>query len=149
MRQTFKTVPSVYLLLFDNQNVLLGKRVNTGYEDGKFGLVAGHVEANESLRSAMVREASEEIGIHTSPDNVELSLVMHRFASTSTPPERLDFFMSIKEWQGQPINMEPGKCEELTWFDLDNLPNEIIPYIRFALEQVRAGNRYCEYGWES
>ena len=52
---------TVALILISDNNVLLMKRCNTGYEDGKYALPAGHIEEGESLKTAMVRETSEEI----------------------------------------------------------------------------------------
>jgi 8-oxo-dGTP pyrophosphatase MutT (NUDIX family) len=70
-RNSFKIIPSVYLLLFKGNQVLLSKRANTGYEDGNYGLVSGHVESNETLREAMVREAAEEVGLTLLPETYQ------------------------------------------------------------------------------
>jgi|GEM_PF-153898 len=147
-RQTFKAVPSVYLVLLHGTKVLLSKRANTGYEDGKYGLPAGHVEAGESLLSALARESAEELGLQLSEDIIEHALTMYRFAPTSNPPERMDFFFVVKNWQGQPDNKEPEKCAELTWFEISKLPTNIIPYIKHALRQIVFGNSFCEFGFD-
>jgi 8-oxo-dGTP pyrophosphatase MutT (NUDIX family) len=47
---------------FDAVQVLLHKRQNSGFMDGSYSLVSGHVEANESFKQAMIREAHEEAG---------------------------------------------------------------------------------------
>ena len=146
-RNAFKTILSVYLLLIREKHVLLSKRAHTGYEDGKYGLVSGHVEANETLKEAMAREVAEEVGIILPIESINMVLTMHRFSTTSTPPERLDFFMCVEKWHGDPVNMEPAKCSELCWFETHNLPDNIIPYIRYALSEILAGNKYCGYGW--
>lgn len=147
-RETFKTVPAVYLVLLKGTKVLLSRRTNTGYEDGNYGLVAGHVEAGESLRAALARETSEEIGIELLEEAIEHALTMYRFASTSTPPERMDFFFVVKNWDGKPENKEPNKCAELTWFDIHKLPANTIPYIKHALKQIVFGNTFCEFGFK-
>lgn len=149
IRETFKAVTAVYLVLIDGNKVLLSKRANTGYEDGKYSLPAGHVEAGESLRSALAREAAEEIGIQISEDAIDHALTMYRFAPTSNPPERMDNFFAVKNWQGGPKNKEPEKCSELTWFDINKLPTNTIPYIKHALKQIVFGNTFCEYGFQS
>jgi 8-oxo-dGTP pyrophosphatase MutT (NUDIX family) len=146
-RHSFNAAPSVYLLLFKDDHVLLSLRTNTGYVDGYYGLVAGHVEVKETLREATVREVKEEIGLTLEEHDIDVALVMHRYSAISTPPERLDFFMRINKWQGEPINMEPEKCSDLRWFELSQLPNNVVPYMEYALNEVVAGERYCEYGW--
>jgi len=54
---------AVYLLLLRDGQVLLLRRHNTGYEDGNSRVIAGHVERDERVTTALVREAAEEVGI--------------------------------------------------------------------------------------
>ena len=39
-----KIIPASYAVLIKDNKVLLVRRFNTGYEDGKYSLPAGHVE---------------------------------------------------------------------------------------------------------
>lgn len=146
--KTFKIVPSVYLVLVDGNSVLLSLRKNTGYQDGMFGLVAGHIEERETIREAAIREACEEAGLHLSVEQIGITLIMHRFAEESNPSERLDFFVLVQNCTGDPVNMEPNKCAELRWFDINDLPVNTIPYIKSGLRHILAGNNYCEFGWQ-
>ena len=54
---------AVYLLLLREGHVLLLRRHNTGYEDGNYSVIAGHVDPGERVTQALVREAAEEAGI--------------------------------------------------------------------------------------
>ena len=54
---------SVYLILQNQNKVLLSKRKNTGWFDGYYSLIAGHLHPKESASTAIIREAKEEIGI--------------------------------------------------------------------------------------
>lgn len=124
--------------------ILLSRRFNTGYEDGKYSVPAGHLDEHETVRQCCIREAAEEIGVTISPKNLTLVHVMHR----KHIDERIDFFFIPTEWQGEIGNQEPSKCDDLRWFDLDRLPANIIPYIKTAIKNSRKKIFYSEFGWE-
>ncbi|MEI9913427.1 MAG: NUDIX domain-containing protein [Candidatus Saccharibacteria bacterium] len=52
-KDKFKLIPAVHLLLVDKDKILLLRRFNTGYEDGKYSVVAGHIDGGEAASSAM------------------------------------------------------------------------------------------------
>lgn len=66
--------------------------------------------------------------------------------------ERIDFFLEAPRWIGTIVNTEPDKCDELRWAHLDQLPENVIPYVRCALakyQQQPIGSVWFEsYGWE-
>jgi len=64
-------------LIKDNK-ILLYLRQNTGFADGFYSLVAGHVDGNEKVRSSMITEAKEEVGIVILPEDLEITCVMHK-----------------------------------------------------------------------
>ena len=134
---------SVHLLLVRGNTVLLLRRYNTGYEDGNYSLVAGHVEGGEELTAAMVREASEEVGIGISPSDLEVVGVIH----SMTDKEYVHFFLKASQWSGEVCNMEPNNCDDLSWYDFRDLPENIIPYIRRAIENYRKGVWFDSFGW--
>lgn len=37
--------------------------------------------------------------------------------------------------------------DDLSWFDLDALPKNTIPYIKQAIEAIKHNNFYSEFGW--
>jgi mutator protein MutT len=144
MPPRFALVSAVHLLLLDGAGrVLLLRRANTGYEDGNLSVPAGHLDGGETVRQAMVREAAEEIGIHVDVDAVEVAHVMHRRSND----ERIDFFVVCRAWTGEPVNAEPHKCSELVWAAPDDLPDDVIPYVRAGIEHVVAGRTFSEHGW--
>jgi 8-oxo-dGTP diphosphatase len=142
MTERFTLVSEVSLVLVRDGKVCLLRRVNTGYEDGKYCFIAGHKEAGESATQAIIREAAEESGLVLKPEQLRMAHVMHRNESG----ERIAFFFTVSDWEGEPANLEPEKHSELGWFDMDALP-DVIPYMRFALQKARAGEMYSEFGW--
>jgi 8-oxo-dGTP diphosphatase len=138
-------VVSAYLILKRDHNVLLLLRQNTGYCDGQWGLVSGHVEENESAMHGMIREAKEEADLELLPSQLKIVHVMHRKEKRLN----IDIFFECTAWQGTPVNREPEKCAALEFFLLADLPVKTIPYIATALQAANRGNFYSEYGWEN
>ena len=137
---------AVYLALIKKGEVLLLERQNTGFEDGNFGLVAGHVENTETVTNAIIREAGEEAGITISPDDLTFFHIMQR----ASIKDRIyvDFFFSAENWKGKIINMEPAKCNRLKWFPINNLPDNTIPYIKLVLQNhLNNLTVFSEYGF--
>ena len=58
----FMVRATVYLILIQKKNILLLRRFNTGWEDGNYSLISGHLDGKESVIQAMIREAEEEAG---------------------------------------------------------------------------------------
>lgn len=139
----FQFLCAVHLFLVRDQQVLLLRRWNTGYEDGNYSVVAGHLDGNEEIKDAMIREAREEAGIELTQKDLHVVGVMHRRASK----ERIDFFLLAEKWRGEVSNCEPAKCDELAWYPLNSLPGNVIPYVRRALDNYRTGQWFDSFGW--
>ena len=134
---------AVHIFLLRENHVLLLRRANTGYEDGNYSVVAGHLVGGESVTQAAIREAHEEVGIALRLPDLKVVGVMHRVSNE----ERIDFFLTATAWGGTLTNQEPGKCSELRWCALDALPANTIPYVRTALENFSRGVWFAEFGW--
>ena len=138
----FKALVAVHLFLIREEHILLLRRYNTGYADGQHSVIAGHLDGNEEIKTAMIREAREEAGIEIDPSQLQVVGVMHRKAGD----ERIDFFLAATQWANEIINKEPHKCDELAWYPLDALPNTTIPYIRTAIVNYRQGTWFNSFG---
>ncbi|MGE5248789.1 MAG: NUDIX hydrolase [Bacteroidota bacterium] len=142
MRAAFPA--TVHLLLFRGDQILLLRRANTGYRDGEYSVPAGHLDGGETVLAAACREAREEIGVEISPAELIFSSVMHRLEGD----ERVDFFLHVTGWQGEPFNAEPEKCDDLRWAPLARLPGNMVPYVLRGIENHRSGVRFDEFGWD-
>lgn len=126
----------------------MSRRYNTGYYDGYYSLPAGHAEAGETLREAMVRETQEEVGTLSRPEDFRLAHVLYRMSNIPAPHERVDFFFVVEHWGDEPKNSEPEKCDDLRWFSLNSLPENIVPEVKQAIEHFQNGIPYSEI-WSS
>jgi 8-oxo-dGTP pyrophosphatase MutT (NUDIX family) len=141
MRATFPV--TVHLFLFRENQILLSRRFNTGFRDGEYSVPAGHLDGNETVLAAAAREAEEEIGVQIEAKDTVFSSVMHRIEGD----ERIDFFVNVRKWLGEPFNAEPEKCDDLRWVDINQLPANIVPYVRQALQNHLSGLHFDEYGF--
>lgn len=132
-----------YLLALDDGRVLLSQRRNTGHRDGEYSLVAGHIEAGESASEAIVREAKEEVGIEVDRSNLEPAHVIHRDSGERV---YIGLFFAARRWEGEITNREPQKCAKLSWFNLSALPENTVPYVEQAIDNM-SESAFSEFGW--
>jgi ADP-ribose pyrophosphatase YjhB (NUDIX family) len=127
----------------DNK-ILLLLRENTGYEDGKYHVPAGHMDENEPVTVALIRESKEEIGVDIKREDVKLVHIMHSIDSK----ERIGFFFEVKKWNGEIKNVELEKHRDVKWFDINELPENMVAYAKYAIECYKKGQLLSEYGWD-
>ena len=116
----------------NEKEILLLLRKNTGYCDGFYDLPGGHLEANEDLFDGMIREAKEEIGIDLKRENLKIAHIYHAFTK-----DRLKFVFTSATNNYEPINSEPDQCAKLEWFNINNLPENIIPAVKIKIDNVK------------
>ncbi len=143
-KERITLVAAAYLVLMKDSKILLLRRFNTGYEDGNYSMIAGHLNGDETFIECIIREAKEEASINLIPDDLKVVHTMHRKA---TDHERIDIFIEAKKWKGELKIMETNKCGDLRWFDISSLPENVIPYVRRAIECISKGIFYSEHGW--
>lgn len=143
--EKFRPYAAAYLVLQKDGQVLLLRRANTNYRDGWYSLVAGHLEGGETAEQCIIREALEEAGIVLDIEDITVAHVMHRLAPDR---EYFDIFLTANQWQGEITNSEPGKCDELKWYPANSLPEDVIPEVKQAIENIAKGVHYSEIGWK-
>lgn len=132
---------SVYvcILLEKNNQILLLKRANTGWMDGFWHIPGGGLEENESLAHAVTREAKEELAVDIDPTHVKLIHVQHLNKKT------LGFYFVAHEWKDEPKNNEPDQSSEISWFQSDQLPEDMSPFARRVIESYKSGGDYSYF----
>lgn len=112
------------IIVINSKNqILLGKRKNV-VRAGFYGLPGGKLENKETLLSCAIRELKEETNLDS--QKMDYLCVVKEWL----PELGYDFAHFIfvcSQWQNQPALLEPDKCEAWQWFDLDKLPDNILP----------------------
>lgn len=122
-------------------------RQKTDYMDGHYGLPCGKIEINEPASAAAIREAREEIGITIKPEHLRPVLTMHRNEPGNEYREWVDFYFETSAWTGEAYNAEPHMHKELVWLGTDELPNNVVPSVRAAIEAIERAEKYLEFGF--
>jgi 8-oxo-dGTP diphosphatase len=143
--ERFTLRAAVYLILIKDGKTLLSRRFNTGWMDGKYSLIAGHLDGNETVFDTMIREAFEEAGIKVAKEDLKPVKVLHR---KSNDQEYMDFFFLAEKWEGELTIKESDKCDDMSWFSIDNLPENILPYVKNVIENYKDAISFIESGWD-
>lgn len=109
-----KISPAVIVLINDGQNRILLAQ-NKRFRNQVYSLVAGFVEAGESLEETVVREVKEETGIDV--DSIQYI--------TSQPwpfPDSMMLGFRAK-YAGGELKPDGDEIIDVRWFSRDNMPN--------------------------
>ena len=136
-------VVASHLLLRKPGSILLLRRFQTGWSDGLYSVIAGHVEPGESPVEAVIREAGEEAGLQIESQHLEFVHAMHRRKVDGE--EKLDIWFACGKWIGTPYNAEPDKCDDLRWFDDRELPAHTVDYVRTTLGLIHDHHIFSTY----
>lgn len=147
MSERFKPYAAVLVLLIKKDEILLIRRSNTGWADGSYTLPSGHVDEGEPITVAAIRETREEVGVEVVQKDLTFSHVLHR-RNNQNGRVYIDFFFTAKKWKGKPIICETDKCDDLQWFALDNLPHNIVPFVKDAIVAYINNKPFSEAGWK-
>ncbi len=120
---------AIDIILERSGKILLGKRLNA-IGAGLYGVPGGHLELGESIQAGMERELKEETGIV--PKKLDLISIIDQ-PETFDRSHYIHFLFHCTEFNGEPENKEPDRCEGWEWFDINYLPeNMFIPHKDFV-----------------
>lgn len=114
------------------EQILLAR--NHRFPPGRYSVVAGFVEAGETLEECAAREVQEEVGVQI--DNIRY------FGSQSWPfPNSLMIGLTA-DYAGGEINLEESEIADAQWFSPPDMP-QLPPKISIARQLIEAYlNRY-------
>lgn len=107
-----RIAPVMMALVYRENEILLTRK--PGYAPGRYTVVAGFVEAGESLEQCLAREVREEVGVEIRNPRY--------FGSQPWPfPNSLVMAFSA-EWAGGEVVPDGTELEDARWFSIDVLP---------------------------
>lgn len=142
MKKRDKIIPEVHIIIEKQGKMLLCRRFNTGYEDGKFHFPAGHIEASESPSNTAMREAKEEAGVVIRRKDLKCVHVMYR--NFKKEPDRIAIYFKTNKFTGTPKICESDKCDKVAWFSANQFPKNTIFYVKKAYQFINKKIMYSE-----
>ena len=121
----------VGVLLWQERHLLLGKRICAD-GDSCWQFPGGHLEGDESVIECASREVLEETGLNIS-DPVHLAVTDRSFRVGQD--RYITLFVSCDYVSGDPVLVEPDKCECWRWFDYQKLPQPLFEPVEILLSQ--------------
>ncbi|MBX3486575.1 MAG: NUDIX hydrolase [Candidatus Paracaedibacteraceae bacterium] len=134
------------IILRKNDKILLLRRAEAATVFGGYWhLPTGKIEDGESPKQAAIRECYEEVGLLA---DLQLEFVCYnKIPSIHNQQEIWEdicyYFSADIEGQ-DPVNNEPDKFMDMGWFSLVDLPNPMIPHVKYALENHNSNQAYLE-----
>ena len=116
----------VYCIIINNKReILLQKRAACKkYNPNVYALTAGHVNAGEDLRSAMVRELKEELSLDVKEE--DLKVYMDRMIKIREKNSNVSYyFYIICNKKEDEFILQKDEVSEVKWFSIDELVNAI------------------------
>lgn len=145
MADRYRSIIDAHIVLRRSGKILLTRRTGDVYASGQYCLPSGHLEQDESVLDAIVRETKEEVGVVLEPAALRMALVMHQ--RNPDGHARIGFFFEPERWDGEPANCEPAKCSGLLWADPGDLPARTVPYTAAAIARIQEGTPFALNGW--
>ncbi len=141
VKERFKNIICADILIKkivnDEEYVLLMKRKNTGSNDGEYELPGGHLEENEDIFDAMIREIKEELLLDLKREDIKIIHLMHHYTG-----QRLNFIFEADGTNLKPEIGEKNKCSELRWVNMKSLPFETTSKVKLIINNILENKFY-------
>jgi ADP-ribose pyrophosphatase YjhB (NUDIX family) len=104
-------------VLLEKRGSFKGKKL---LESGKWALIGGFLDLNETIVQGIKREIKEEIGIEV--DSLELFRIVNHPDRPNEDRQNVTFVFVTEDIKGDP-KADGEEVSELKWFELENLPD--------------------------
>lgn len=126
-------------MIFKGDKVLFGKR-KSSHGEGEYATPGGHLEYMEGFEECARREVKEETGLEI--ENVKFLCLVN--IKAYAPKHYVHIWMTANWKSGEVKALEPNKCENWDWYDMDKLPQPQFKSTPFALEAIQTGRNYFD-----
>lgn len=134
-----RTKVGVGVIVLKDSKILFGKR-KSSHGAGEYAWPGGHLEYMESFEECARREVMEETGMKIR--NIRFLRLLN--FKDYAPKHYVDICLMADWDSGEPKVLEPEKCEEWIWADLNNIPEPLFKAEYSGLEALKTGKNYFD-----
>ncbi len=110
---------AIFIINKEGKILLQRRSEHVHYNNGKWGMVANHVGANQTLMDALIQKAKEEIGYHLNASDVRYLTMLKR---NEEREQRFTYFYYLKtDMKEEDIKLNPYLATDKKWFDFYEL----------------------------
>lgn len=115
----------------NNKEFLIQKRSKE--KNGKYGITSGHVEENEEMKQAAIREIKEELGLDIKENELKL------FYSDKVNEDSYNLYILKKDFHINNLTLQKEEVEFVKWCNINEI-EKIIEEGNFFKTQIEAYN---------
>ena len=134
----------LHYLINANKQILMLKRINTPFSNNCYSLPGGEIHKGETATQAILREAKNSIGLDLIKSDLEFAHTTYRKCND---PEFFTCVFKTAALNFVPKNLEINRHDDIKWFDLKDLPVNIVAAHQYVIEQIQQQKLYSEHGW--
>lgn len=118
------------VMILKKDEILFGKRQNS-HESDVWCIPGGHLEYGEELENGVEREVKEETGLTVK--NIRFGIVTNS-VDKKINKHYVNIIFIADYVEGEPQILEPDKCLEWKWFNLNELPSPMCSFNKAAFD---------------
>lgn len=127
-----RPIIGIAAIIFNDKNEVLLLHRKSKVGKNTWGFPGGKLDINEGLEDCIKRETKEECNINI----IDLEFVnLTNDIMYDIEQHYVTLYYKILSYDGELKNMEPNKCDEIKWFNINNLPINLFSPIKNLLKK--------------
>jgi len=132
-----------WVILMRGDKLLLLKRKSDWDMNWRRWVPWWHINKWENSTTSAIRELEEEVGISIKKEELITPVLLRNYSQKQNSQFIWQYFV-CKSRHWDPINNEPHKCSKIAWFNLWQLPKEVLPSLEIVQEILQEWKNYYE-----
>ena len=110
---------AIFIINTEGKILLQKRSFNVHYNNGKWGMIANHVGAEQGLVDALIQKGEEELGYSIDPSDVRYLTMLKR---NEEREQRFTYFFYMKkDIKDEDLKLNTYLATDKKWFDFDEL----------------------------